>query len=157
MMTTDTHLDRRTALKATGGVLAGIALAGCSSDDGNGNGNGDSGNGNGNGNGGNTVAVGPGSDNRFDPEAITVSTGETVTWEFESPSHNVSGWPEMYPAEVSIPEGADGFGTMSQGGSPYSPVDQGESFEHTFETAGEYTYVCGPHVGQGMIGTVVVE
>ena len=146
MMTTDTHLDRRTALKATGGVLAGTALAGCSSDGGNGNGD-----------GGNTVAVGPGSDNRFDPEEITVATGETVTWEFESPSHNVCAWPEMVPEEVSIPEGAAGFGTMSQDGSEFAPVDQGETFEHTFETAGEYTYVCGPHVGQNMIGTVVVE
>lgn len=138
-MTTDTRLDRRTALKATGGLLAGMTLAGCSSDDGgNGNGNGDI--------GGNTVAVGPGGDFRFDPEEITISTGETVTWEFENSGHNVSAWPEMFSAEVSIPEGADGFGTMSQGESGYTPVEEGESFEHTFDTPGEYTYVCGPHV-----------
>jgi plastocyanin len=149
VMTTNTRLDRRTTLKATGGLLAGMTLAGCSSDDGgNGNGNGDSDR--------NTVAVGPGGDFRFDPEEITVSTGETVTWEFESASHNVSGWPEMFP-DVSIPEDADGFGTMSQGESGFTPVDSGETFEHTFETAGEYTYVCGPHVEQNMIGTVVVE
>lgn len=141
-------VTRRTALKATGGLLAGTALAGCSSGGGNGNGNGDE--------GPPTVSVGPGSEYRFDPEEITVSTGETVTWEFDSPSHNVCAWPEM-DAEISIPEGTDGFGTMSQGGSKFEPVDSGETFEHTFEAAGEYTYICGPHVEQNMIGTVVVE
>lgn len=145
-MSTYDRLDRRTVLRTTGGVLAGMTLAGCSSDGGNGNGNGG---------GGNNVAVGPGDDFRFDPEEITISTGETVTWEFESSSHNVCAWPAMFD-EISIPEGADGFGTMSQSESPYQPVDSGETFEHTFETAGEYTYVCGPHVNQ-MVGTVVVE
>ena len=143
-MADEIDVDRRTVLTTTGGVLTAAALAGCG-----GGGNGDDG-------AGNTVAVGPNDQFRFDPEEITISVGETVTWEFESSSHNVCAWPTMFDA-VSGPVGADGFGTMPQSGSGYEIVDQGETFEHTFETAGEYTYVCGPHANQDMIGTVVVE
>ncbi|WP_306293929.1 plastocyanin/azurin family copper-binding protein [Halorientalis salina] len=129
-------------------------LAGCSGnggDDGSGNGtDGDSGG------DGNTVAVGPDGQLVFEPEEITVETGETVTWEFESASHNVSAWPS-HSEEVSIPDGAEGFGTMEEDGDPMATVGQGETFEHTFETAGEYTYVCVPHVASGMVGTVIVE
>jgi plastocyanin len=143
-------LDRRTMVKATGAVAAGGLLAGCISDsegtDGGGGGDGD----------GNTVSVGPDNSLKFDPEEITVSTGDTVTWEFDSPGHNVSAWPDMSD-EVSIPDGAEGFGTMEKGGDEFAKVSKGETFEHTFETAGEYTYVCVPHVGSGMIATVVVE
>lgn len=142
----DIDSDRRAMIKSTAGLLTGAALAGCSGDGG----------GNGNGVSGNTVAVGPNNQFRFSPDEITISVGETVSWEFESSGHNVCAWPAMFD-EVSIPEGADGFGTMSQGGNRYAMVDSGETFEHTFETAGEYTYVCGPHVGQGMIGSVIVE
>jgi len=136
----------------TVGATAGVALAGCSS----GGGGGDDDNDDGNGGDGNTIAVGPGGDFAFEPSEITVSTGDTVTWEFESGSHNVSAWPEMNDT-VSIPEGASGFGTMEQGGDAYATVSEGETFEHTFETAGEYTYVCVPHVASDMVGTVVVE
>jgi len=144
-MAHDRALDRRTLLRSTGGVLAGAALAGCGGDGGgNGNGGGD----------GNTVSA---VNYAFEPDEITIAVGETVTWEFESGGHNVCAYPEMFPDIVSIPESADPFGTMSADGSAYEPVDPGEVFEHTFETAGEYTYVCGPHVNQDMIGTVIVE
>jgi peptide/nickel transport system substrate-binding protein len=39
----------------------------------------------------------------------------------------------------------------------FETLAAGETFEHTFETAGEYRYVCVPHAGVGMQGTVVVE
>lgn len=135
------------------------ALAGCSgggSDDGGENGS-DDGDGSANGgDGDNVVAAGPDGDLVFDPETITVSTGETVTWEFESPAHNVCAYPDMHDA-VSIPEGASGFGTMEQGGDEFAVVSEGETFEHTFETTGEFTYVCVPHAASDMVGTVVVE
>jgi plastocyanin len=143
-----TVVRRRTVLAAIG-ATASVALAGCSSGDdeeSNGGSNG----------GGNTVAVGPDGDFVFDPENITVSVGETVTWEFESASHNVSAWPDMNE-KVSIPDGADGFGTMDKGGDAFALVDEGETFEHTFDTAGEFTYVCVPHAGSDMVGTVTVE
>jgi plastocyanin len=138
-------VSRRKFLASTG-VAAVAAVAGCG-------GGGDGGDGGGD---GNTVIAGPGGDLVFDPEEITVSTGETVTWEFDSPNHNVVAWPDMHD-EVDIPEGADGFGSMEQGGDAFETVPEGETYSHTFETTGEFTYVCVPHAGSGMIGTVVVE
>ncbi|MGB9964262.1 plastocyanin/azurin family copper-binding protein [Halobacterium hubeiense] len=162
----DEHYSRRRFLASTG--VAGVAaLAGCSGG-GGGDGGGDGGGGEqttseptetesgDGGGGGNVVQVGPDGEFVFEPEEITVSVGDTVTWEFASPSHNVCAYPEMSD-EVSIPEDASGFGTMEQGGNSMALVSQGETYEHTFETAGEYTYVCVPHVASDMIGTVVVE
>lgn len=144
----DVPTVRRRTVLTTVGAAAGVALAGCSSGGGD-DGDGEDG-------GGNTVAVGPNGDFTFEPAELTVGTGETVTWEFESASHNVCAWPELQD-RVSVPDGADGFGSMEQGGDAYATVAQGETFEHTFETAGEYTYVCTPHVASGMVGTIVVE
>jgi len=102
------------------------------------------------------VAVGANGANRFAPEELTVAVGETVTWTFVGPGHNVSGVPDHSP-ETSIPEGADPFASYGADGSPndIEPIDA--TYEHTFETPGEYTYVCIPHIRTGMIGTVVVE
>jgi plastocyanin len=148
-------LTRRTVLKATGAAASAALLAGCSTESGNGSGNGNGENGNGD--GPTTVAAGPDNRNVFDPDEVTVSVGDTVVWEFESAGHNVVAWPDG-PDQVSIPEGADGFGSVEEGGNYFTTlVEQGDTYEHTFETAGEYTYVCGPHAGVGMVGTVVVE
>lgn len=138
-------VSRRKFLASTG-VAAAAAVAGC----GGGGDGGDSGG------DGNTVIAGPDGDLVFDPDEITVSTGETVTWEFDSPNHNVVAWPDMHN-EVSIPEGAEGFGSVEQGGDAFETMPQGETYSHTFETTGEFTYVCVPHAGSGMIGTVIVE
>ncbi|MFC7230941.1 plastocyanin/azurin family copper-binding protein [Saliphagus sp. GCM10025308] len=35
--------------------------------------------------------------------------------------------------------------------------DEGETFEHTFDETGTFTYYCSPHVSMGMKGAVVVE
>jgi len=58
----------------------------------------------------------------FEPEEITISSGETVTWEFESAGHNVSAWPEMNE-EIAIPEGAEGSARWNRAAtsSPSSP------------------------------------
>jgi len=154
-------------LKSTGAAVAATMLAGCSGGDGgdsdeDGGGGGedttesDDSGGDGGSGGDNTVAVSPDGELAFAPEELTVSVGDTVTWEFEAPSHNVDAWPE-HQDQISIPDGAEGFGTMPQDGDPYATVDEGETFEHTFETAGEFTYVCVPHAASGMVGTIVVE
>ena len=147
-------VQRRTVL-TTVGAAAGIALAGCSSGGGSSDDDDDDSNGDDSG-GGNTVTAGAGGEFVFDPDEITISTGDTVTWEFEGGSHNVCAWPDMHD-KVSLPDGASGFGSMEQGGDAYATVSDGETFEHTFETAGEYTYVCTPHAASGMVGTIVVE
>lgn len=165
-MTRDTRLDRRTMLKSTGAAVAATLLAGCS---GGGGGDGgddggddttaaedDSGSGDGGSSGDNTVAVSPDGGLKFAPDELTVSVGDTVTWDFQAPTHNVAAWPGMQD-KISIPDGAEGFGTMEEGGNAYATVEEGETFEHTFETAGEYTYVCTPHAASGMVGKIIVE
>jgi len=90
-----------------------------------------------------TVMVGAGDQGlAFDPAAIRVSTGTTVTWEWtgEGGGHNV----------------VSDDGTFSSGDSDYVS-EAGYTYEYTFESAGNYTYYCVPHQGLGMLGAVVVE
>lgn len=70
-------------------------------------------------------------DNEFEPAVIEVFVGETVTWTWEG----------------SQPHDVDG-------GEFQSEVQTSGTFDYTFETAGEYQYVCNIH--SGMKGTVVV-
>ncbi|MFB6107015.1 MAG: plastocyanin/azurin family copper-binding protein [Halobacteriaceae archaeon] len=102
------------------------------------------------------VVAGPGGANRFDPEELTVSTGETVVWYFASIGHNVSCRPGD-DGHVELPEGADPFASYGPDESTQTTVSRGETYEHTFETPGTYVYVCVPHVDRGMVGRVVVE
>jgi len=147
-MEASTSVERRTVIGSLGSLALVGTLAGCSTD---GGGSGDGGDG-----GDTTVAAGPGGDFVFEPETVTVSTGETVTWEFESPNHNLVAWPDMHE-KVDIPDGAEGFGSVEQGGDEFETVPEGETVSHTFEATGEFTYVCVPHASSGMVGTVVVE
>jgi plastocyanin len=136
--------SRRKVLAATG-VATVTALAGCGGD-------GDDGDEP----EGNTVLAGPNNEFVFEPEELTISAGETVTWEFRSPNHNVCAYPEMHN-RVDIPSDADGFGSMEAGGDKFATMEEGDTYEHTFESTGEFTYVCVPHAASDMIGTVVVE
>jgi plastocyanin len=70
-------------------------------------------------------------DNRFEPRVIEIAPGDTVTWTWSgSAPHDVDG--EEFQSEL-----------QSSG-----------SFQHTFDSAGEYEYVCNVH--GGMTGLVVV-
>jgi plastocyanin len=72
----------------------------------------------------------------FDPAELTVSVGDTVTWtNDDSVGHDVT---------------ADSFSSGDPGG-----LAGGDTFEHTFEEAGTFDYVCTVH--PGMEGSVVVE
>ena len=72
----------------------------------------------------------------FGPAAVRVEPGTTVTWSWtgQGGSHNVAG---------------DGFESELTDSGDYT-------FEHIFEEAGVYTYVCTPHETLGMKGAVVV-
>ena len=143
--------------EATDGAGGGDATSESGGSTGGGNttagGNGTSG---GSASGGETTTVAAGPDGRlvFEPEAVELSVGDTVSWEFESAGHNVGAVPKD-SEEVSLPDGAKPF--ASYDGDPYAVVEEGQTYEHTFETAGEYTYVCIPHVSSGMVGTVTVS
>lgn len=94
----------------------------------------------------------------FEPETVTVASGETVVWEtVGAVAHSVTAY------EARIPDGADywasgGFDSESAARSNYpdGSVGAGETFSHTFVTPGEHPYFCVPHQQQ-MKGTVVVE
>jgi len=100
-------------------------------------------------------------DSAFEPAEITVSVGDTVVWKNTSGrSHTVTAY------DAGIPERADYFASGGfedeqaardawQRGA--GGIVSGDTYEHTFETAGEHEYVCIPHERQGMVGTVVVE
>lgn len=71
-------------------------------------------------------------DNRFEPGVIEVSPGDTVTWTWEG----------------SAPHDVDGESFQSE-------VQTSGTFEHTFDEAGEYEYICNIH--SGMTGMVIVS
>jgi plastocyanin len=132
---------RRDVLRATAGIGATAALAGCLGGGGGGDGDEDiealdapEGT--------EVVEVGPDGNYVFDPEELTISTGTTVRFVWLSGTHNV--------AVSSQPADADWSG--------HETIEQrGFSFEYTFEVTGRYEYVCTPHQTQGMTGAVVVE
>ncbi|WP_458205948.1 plastocyanin/azurin family copper-binding protein [Haladaptatus sp. NG-SE-30] len=133
-----TH-DRRTILKATGATLAGITLAGCLAG-GQAGTNGDDSEAD------TTVSVGPDGGLSFEPEDITVTPGITVAWEWHSHNHNI--------VVEDQPDGADWSGTPGKASKIYN---DGYRYVHTFDTLGEYEYVCQPHEAAGMVGTVTVS
>jgi plastocyanin len=72
----------------------------------------------------------------FVPPEVTVGVGDTVTWtNNDSVGHDVT---------------ADSFSSGEAGG-----MAGGDTFEHTFDEAGTFDYVCTVH--PGMDGSVVVE
>jgi plastocyanin len=118
----------------------GLVAAGCGDDDddGGGGGNGaatteEPAGGGGGGGGGTEVSL---EGIAFEPAEVTVAAGDTVTWtNNDSVSHDVT---------------ADSFSSGDPGG-----MAGGDTFEHTFEEAGSFDYVCTVH--PGMEGAVVVE
>ncbi len=123
-------------------LVIGLALGACAGGDG-----GDD----------NTVAMQSGQ--RFEPETLTVSAGTTVTFVNDSDEgHTVTAY------EEELPEGAPYY---SSGGFESEDaarddvagglLSTGEEFEVTFDQPGTYGYVCIPHEGSNMTGSVVFE
>jgi plastocyanin len=89
---------------------------------------------------------------KFSPEQVTITVGGTITW--KNPStvvHTATGDPDRVadPDNVELPDGAEPWDSGF--------VQPDESFSHTFTEPGTYRYVCIPHEGVGMTGTIVVE
>jgi plastocyanin len=78
---------------------------------------------------------------RFEPAAITVAAGTTVTWTWPTGSlnHNV------VPASGNQPSGSG------------SPQNGPATYQFTFNTPGTYSYFCQVHGSAGMSGTVTVQ
>lgn len=71
----------------------------------------------------------------FEPGTVTIEPGDTVRWASESSTRHT----------VTADDGAFD-----------EALEQGDTFEHTFEDAGTFPYHCRPHQSF-MMGTVVVE
>ena len=103
------------------------------------------------------VIAGPDSQNLFEPAELTVAVGDTVTWGFASAGHNVCCRPDDSD-EAGLPATAEGFASYSPDESPEgSLVPRGKTYEHTFDGAGQYDYVCIPHESLDMTGTIQVK
>ncbi|WP_266077485.1 plastocyanin/azurin family copper-binding protein [Haladaptatus caseinilyticus] len=105
--------------------------------------------------------VGMGS-NAFHPRELEVTPGTTVVWKNTGMRrHTVTAY-----GNGGIPKGAEYFASggydseqaardawqSGYGGS----IDQGTTYEHTFEVPGSYSYFCVPHEPSGMSGSIVV-
>ncbi len=88
----------------------------------------------------------------FEPAEIAVRVGDKVEWRNTSNLvHTVTADPRITAdaSNVELPEGARPFNSAA--------IPAGQVFRHTFTVPGTYRYLCLPHAGQKMFGTVVVE
>lgn len=104
------------------------------------------------------------SSNAFTPDNYTVSVGESVVWgNTNSRAHSVTAY------ENAIPEEADYFASggfdseaaareswTKHEGRDGGKILTGQTYSHTFEMPGTYSYFCIPHE-QVMTGVIVVE
>lgn len=144
-------MDRRTFVRASGVTLSGGLLAGCL-------GLGDSGDGKyaieGDENadqlrvsmrGSSGSEPGP----RFDPLIVWVKEGGTVIWEAETAGHSSTAFDPDQNVHRRIPHDVHGWNT-GVGNT------EGATVANTFNTAGVYDYFCLHHLGDGMVGSVIV-
>lgn len=104
------------------------------------------------------------SSNAFKPNQKTVSVGDTVIWgNTSSRAHSVTAY------ENAIPDAATYFASgdfeseqaarkswLKQKGRDGGKIFTGQTYTHTFETPGTFSYFCIPHE-QMMTGVIVVE
>jgi plastocyanin len=87
----------------------------------------------------------------FDPSTLTIAVGDTVVWEFDSPSHTVTSGSSCMPDNKFCSQGAGNCSSITMTGA------QGTTFMQTFTTAGSYPYFCAIHCSVGMTGTITVQ
>ena len=88
----------------------------------------------------------------FEPAEITIRVGDKVEWRNRTLlTHTVTADPRITAdaSNMELPEGARPFNSAA--------IPAGQVFRHTFTVAGTYRYLCLPHAGQKMFGTVIVE
>ena len=79
----------------------------------------------------------------FAPATLTIKAGETVTWTWAGGSHTVT-------------SGASCKGDMAYTSGLKSAT--GDTFTHTYPTAGTFEYFCEPHcAASAMKGTIIVQ
>jgi len=86
-----------------------------------------------------TVEVGPGGNFQFDPAAVRIDSGTTVTWEWMSNGHSV----EQTDSDLEF----EGAGIQNEGAT----------HEETLDESGVLLYQCGPHATRGHYGALIIE
>lgn len=100
---------------------------------------------------GTIIAVETNDNLRFAPTEITIKAGVTVEWRNTgSVSHTVTADPGRAPGSknIALPAGTEIFDS--------GWVKGGQVFRYTFSEPGVYRYICLPHEGARMFGTVIV-
>ena len=100
---------------------------------------------------GNIIAVEMNDNLRFAPTEITIKAGDTVEWRNTgSVRHTVTADPGRAPGSknIALPASAETFDS--------GWVKGGQVFRYTFSEPGVYRYICLPHEGARMFGTVIV-
>ncbi len=89
---------------------------------------------------------------KFEPQEITVSVGDRVEWRNTG---NIAHTVTTDPSKVADPNGV----SVPSGVKPWDSglLGADETFSRTFKKPGTYQYVCIPHEGARMVGTVIVE
>lgn len=86
----------------------------------------------------------------FVPHVVHVEPGGTVEWVLETGSHDTVAYhPDTHSTHQRIPDGAEPWESDRLS-------EEGDTFERTFDIEGVYDYVCTPHEGTGMIGSIIV-
>ena len=100
----------------------------------------------------NTHSIISNNSNNFVPSSLTINVGDTVVFSNAGGYHNVNGNLSTYP---SNPES---FGyAMSSWSSMVGSPTSSWTYTYVFTFPGSYTYQCDPHVGMGMVGTIIVN
>jgi plastocyanin len=77
----------------------------------------------------------------FTPSTINARVGDQIVWRFVNGMHTTT--------STSVPAGAQTWD---------APIDSTHTqFRYRVQVAGTYQYQCNFHVGQGMVGTIVVS
>lgn len=81
----------------------------------------------------------------FAPNDVTINAGDTIHWIWDTGGHSST--------STTAPGGCTAGGT-----DPWDStvLPMGQTFDHTFNTAGDYPYKCTPHCGMGMVAIVRV-
>ncbi len=98
------------------------------------------------------VSIVPGAstltDNAYSPNPVEVTVGQTVVW-----TNDDSAFHTVTSGLIGAADAGQIFDSGLAG--PNALISKGKTFEHTFDTAGEYPYFCTLH--PAMVGTVMVR
>lgn len=97
----------------------------------------------------------------FTPSELEVSVGEQVVWQNTSSRlHTVTAHEDGIPADASYFASGE-FDTESAAREAWhadqaGALEEDDTYEHTFEVSGDYSYFCISHERSGMTGTITV-